>query len=278
MAVKFAICNELFEGWEFAEAFGLISSLGYNGVEIAPFTFGVPVADISAERRSEVRELASSCDLEIVGLHWLLARTEGLHINSPDAEVRRRTVDYLKELVRLCSDLGGKIMVFGSPQQRSIPPGLSYREAWDLTKRSFAEVMSLCADLGVTICIEPLGAEETDCVNTAAEAMRMVDEMNHPNFKMILDVKAMCADTAEIPEIIRSAAGYFKHLHANDANRRGPGSGDTDFRPIAAALREVGYDGYVSVEVFDFEPDPETIARGAIAYLREVFAENDMRE
>ena len=240
-------------------------------MEIAPFTFGRLVTDVPADERATVRKMAESRGLEIVGLHWLLARTEGFYLNHPDAEIRGRTVAYLRDLARCCADLGGRIMVFGSPKQRNVPSGLSYQEAWDLAKESFSEALPVFAELGVTLCVEPLSTEETDFINTAAEAIKLVDEIGHSNFKMMLDVKAMCSEPRPLPEIIESAAGYFKHFHANDANLRGPGFGDTDFRPIEAALRKVGYDGYVSVEVFDFSPDPETIARKSIAYLKDVF-------
>ncbi len=72
-------------------------------------------------------------------------------------------------------------------------------------------------------------------------------------------------------QIIRSARDVLAHFHANDANRRGPGFGDTDFVPIAGALDEIGYRGFVSVEVFDFSPDPRTIASRSLEYLRRVF-------
>ena len=265
------MCNELFEGWPFEKAFDLVADVGCQGVEIAPFTFGRLVTDVPADERASVRKMAKVRGLEIVGLHWLLAHTEGFYLNHPDAEIRGRTVAYLKELARCCADLGGRIMVFGSPKQRSVLPGLNYQDAWDLAKEALGQALPTFADAGITLCIEPLGPQETDFINTAAEAMKLVDEIAHPNLKIMLDVKAMSTEPRPIPEIIQSAAGYFKHFHANDANLRGPGFGDTDFRPIEAALRKVGYDGYVSVEVFDFSPDPETIARKSIAYLKGIF-------
>ena len=99
----------------------------------------------------------------------------------------------------------------------------------------------------------------------------MVEAVDQPAFQMMLDVKAMSSENKPIPDIIRSSAQYLEHFHANDANLRGPGSGDTDFEPIAAALNEVGYDRWVSVEVFDFSDGPETIAVESLRYLREVF-------
>jgi sugar phosphate isomerase/epimerase len=123
----------------------------------------------------------------------------------------------------------------------------------------------------VCICIEPLSPQDTNFIQTAAEARRLVEAVGHPGLRMILDVRAMCADEEPIPEIIRKSAPYLEHVHANDPNLSGPGFGDTDFVPIAAALKEIGYDGYVSVEVFDFSPGSERIARESLRYLIQVF-------
>jgi sugar phosphate isomerase/epimerase len=124
---------------------------------------------------------------------------------------------------------------------------------------------------GVTICLEPLAPEETNFINTAADAIRFVKEHRSPNFKIILDVKATCSESKPIPQVIRESWPHFAHFHANDKNLKGPGFGDVDFKPIAAALKEVNYDGFVSVEVFKFDEGPEIIAGKSIEYLKRVF-------
>jgi sugar phosphate isomerase/epimerase len=126
-------------------------------------------------------------------------------------------------------------------------------------------------DRGVTICFEPLAPSETNFINTAEEALRFTRQFESRAMRIILDVKAMCSEGKAIPQIIRESAGGFAYFHANDRNLKGPGFGDVDFVPIAAALRDVGYEGYVSVEVFKFEEGPEVIATKSIEYLRRVF-------
>jgi sugar phosphate isomerase/epimerase len=125
---------------------------------------------------------------------------------------------------------------------------------------------------GVVICLEALTPAETNFINTAAEAIEFVGELPSPNFKIILDVKAMCSEAKPIPQIIRESWPNFAHFHANDKNLKGPGFGAVDFGPIAAALKEVGYDGFVSVEVFKFDEGPEAIATKSLEYLKGVFA------
>lgn len=269
--MKFAICNEMFEGWEFEKVCGAAREAGYGGVEIAPFTLAKLAGDVTDRQRKSIRKAALSAGLEVVGLHWLLAQTEGFHINHPDKSVRERTARYLVELANLCGDLGGEIMVFGSPKQRNVCEGLTRDQAWGYAVETFYRVVPALEERGITLCLEPLAPEETDFLNTAAEAANMVREVGSTSFRLLLDVKAMSSESVAIPELIRTHAGILRHLHANDANKRGPGFGDTDFRPIAAALKEIDFGGWVSVEVFDFKPDPVTVARKSMEYLKSVF-------
>ena len=270
--MRFAICNEIYQGWKLEDTFAHVARMGYAGIEIAPFTLANAVTDISAAERQRIRDLAARNKIEIVGLHWLLVKPEGLYLNHTDATIRARTAKYFVELVDCCADLGGTIMVVGSPKQRNVLEGVSHRQAWDWTATTFRDAVKRAEDRGVTICFEPLSPAETNFVNTAAEAIEFVKSFNSTAFKIILDVKAMCSETKPMPQIIRESWPHFAHFHANDKNLKGPGFGDVDFKPIAAALREVGYDGYVSVEVFKFEEGAEVIASKSIEYLRKSFA------
>jgi sugar phosphate isomerase/epimerase len=266
--MRYAICNETFEGWDHARVCRAAADLGYQGLEIAPFTLAPRITDVPAERRRTLRRQAEDCGLSIIGLHWLLAKTEGLQLTAPDAAVRQRTADYLVALARCCRDLGGELMVFGSPAQRRIPAGAGRAQAADYAVDTFRRALPGIADSGVKLCLEPLSPPEADFINTAAEAAELLDRIDHPNFVLHLDVKAMATDEAPAPELIRRFAARTGHFHANDVNKRGPGFGDTDFVPIFQALCDSGYRGWVSVEVFDYSPDPETIARESIRYMK----------
>jgi sugar phosphate isomerase/epimerase len=149
--------------------------------------------------------------------------------------------------------------------------GVSREEAWAWALEAFGESLRVAEERQVTICCEPLSPAETNFLNTAAEAIRFVQQLDSPNFKIILDVKAMCSEDKPIPQIIRESWPHFAYFHANDKNLKGPGFGEVDFGPIAAALGEAGYKGYVSVEVFNFDEGPEVIASRSIEYLREKF-------
>jgi sugar phosphate isomerase/epimerase len=267
--MRYAICNETFEGWDHARVCRLVAELGYGGLELAPFTLAPRITDVTPQQRQVLRRQAEDCGLRIIGLHWLLAKTEGLHLTSADEAVRRRTSDYLVELARCCCDLGGDLMVFGSPAQRRIPSGATRAQAADYALDTIGHALPGIADCGVKLCLEPLAPPEAEFINTCAEAVALLDRLPHPHFVLHLDVKAMASDEAPTPELIRRHAARTGHFHANDPNRRGPGFGDTDFVPIFRALHETNYAGWVSVEVFDYSPDPETIARESIRYMRE---------
>ena len=268
--MKFAICNELFEGWEWDKVCDFVRGLGYTGLEVSPFTLADSAEEVTPQRRTELRRAAESRGVEVLGLHWLLVKPPGLYITHPDAAVRARTSDYFCGLVDLCADLGGKVMVIGSPKQRSLLPGVKRDRAWDYTKEVFRPVLDPAARRGVTLAFEPLGPAETDFVNTVAEATQLVDELAHPSFRINLDVKAMSSEKASIPDVIRSAKGYVAHVQVNDPNLLGPGMGQVKYEPIVAALRDIGYDGWLSVEAFDFRAGAERIARESIDYLKRV--------
>lgn len=261
----------MFEGWDFADVCRTAAEIGYAGVEIAPFTLGQHPCALDADGRRSLTQAATTASVEIVGLHWLLAGTEGLHISHPDSLVRERTAQYLCDLVDLCSDVGGELVVFGSPKQRSIPAELDTQQAWANAVETVRKVIPALESSNIVLCVEPLSPEETDFLNSAEEAAEMIRELDSSNVRMILDVKAMSSEKSSPGEVIAKYGGLVGHFHANDANKRGPGFGDTDFVPIATSLSDIGYKGWVSVEVFDFSPDPVTIARDSLAYLKKVF-------
>lgn len=274
---KYAICNETFEGWEHSRICGQVAELGYEGLEIAPFTLAPRITDVSAARRMELRRQSEAAGLKIIGLHWLLAKTEGLQLTAPDPAVRRRTADYLLELARCTRDLGGDLMVFGSPGQRRVPAGATKAQAADYAVDTFQMALPGFIDNQVRLCLEPLSPPEADFINTCAEAVQIIERIKHPLFMLHLDVKAMTTETTPRPELIRRYAAITGHFHANDANLRGPGFGAVDFVPIFQALGDARYPGWVSVEVFDYTPDPVTIARESIRYMRECVTEASSR-
>jgi sugar phosphate isomerase/epimerase len=271
--MKFAICNETFLDWPFERAFDFASHCGYTGVEIAPFTIDSDVRRIPSARRAEVRHQADAAGLEVIGLHWLLAKTSGFYLTTPDAAVRRATAEYIGELARLCHDLGGTIMVFGSPQQRNLLPGVTNEQAMEYAAEVFRACLPVFEKTHITLAVEPLGPAEGDFLNTAAEAAQLIQMVGSEHCRLHLDCKAMSSESIPIPELIRRHRDLLEHFHANDPNKQGPGFGDLDFLPIFAALGEIDYQGWVSVEVFDYTPGVERLVQESIENMQACLAE-----
>jgi sugar phosphate isomerase/epimerase len=269
--MQFGICSEIFQGWKLVDALSYARRCGYDAMEIAPFTLARHVTDIGALERTRIREEAARARMTISGIHWVLAQTEGMHVNHPEAAVRARTARYFCDLVDFCADLGGETIVVGSPKQRNLLEGVSFEQAWQWAADTFRDCVKRAGERQVTLCFEPLAPAETNFINTAAEAIRFTRQLDSPQFKIILDVKAMSSESKPVPQIIRESWPHFAYFHANDVNLKGPGFGEVDFGPIAAALKEVGYNGVVSVEVFTFEEGAEAIASKSLEYLRRVF-------
>src|SRR5436190_2873227 len=269
--MDFAICNEIFQGWKIEEAMQFAAKTGYTGIEIAPFTIAKYVTDVGKQERKRIRHAAEDADIAITGIHWVLAHTEGLFLTHNDAAVRDRSSKYFVDLVEFCSDIGGNIIVVGSPKQRNIPLGATAAQAWDWAKETLTAAVGRALQLGVTICLEPLSPQETNFINTAEEAVRFVKQYHSASLKIILDVKGMSSEQKPIPQIIQESWPHFAYFHANDKNLKGPGFGEVDFNPIAVALLDVGYNGWVSVEVFNFDEGPEAIATRSLDYLRKTF-------
>jgi sugar phosphate isomerase/epimerase len=271
--MKFAICNETFLDWPFPKAFQFARECGYTGIELAPFTMALDAKDISAAKREEVRKQAADAGLEVIGLHWLLAKTTGYYLTSPDASVRRATAEYVKELARLCRDLGGWVLVFGSPLQRNVLPGVSMDQAMAYAAEVFRSALPAFEEHDVILAVEPLAPAEGNFLNHASDGVRLIEMVGSPHCRLHLDCKAMSSEGRPIPDIIRENARHLVHFHANDANRQGPGFGELDFVPIFKALNEIGYQGWVSVEVFDYTPGVERLTRESIEYMQRCAAQ-----
>jgi sugar phosphate isomerase/epimerase len=264
---RYALCNEMFGDMPLDKAFAFVAKCGYQGVEIAPFTVGMP-KPVSSQRRAEIVQAAKKVNLEIVGLHWLLAKTEGFHLTTADADARKKTSAYFVELGQLCADLGGKIMVLGSPQQRNLAPGMTKEQGMKNAAECLQAAMPALEKLGVVVALEPLAPAETNFMNSAAEGVELMKLVNSTSCRLHLDCKAMSAEPTPIPELIKKYRDVFVHFHANDANRLGPGFGKLDFKPILQTLADIDYPGWVSVEPTLFELVYGRLARESIANLR----------
>ena len=268
--IKYAMCNELYEAWSFERVCDFLAEHGYGGVEIAPFTFANDTRTITSERRERLRQVAEKAGVQITGLHWLLAKTEGFYLTSPDAGVRKQTAEYFAALIQLCADFHGSYLVLGSPKQRSLLPGVTREQAMDYACDVLGQLVPLLEKTNIVLAVEPLTPAETDFITTAADGVEFMEMIDAPQqVALHLDCKAMMSEAEPIPDLIRKYRKEMVTFHANDPNLQGPGFGQLDFVPIMAALREIEFDGWVSVETFDFSPGPERLTIESIVYMKQ---------
>lgn len=269
--MKFSLCNEVIAELEFAAQCEMAATLGYMGLEVAPFTLGEEPHLLSPTQAAVYRREAEAAGIMITGLHWLLITPKGLSITTPDPVLRTRAIDVLERLIGLCAAIGGSVLVHGSPAQRAVPPGESWETARDRALEVFSRAAAAAAREGVTYCLEPLARRETDFINTVAEAAEIVDRIANPAFQTMIDASAAGNTESEpVATLIDRwlPTGKIGHVQVNDRNRRAPGQGSDRFIPILRALRRNGYDGIVAVEPFDYIPDGPTTAARAIGYLQ----------
>jgi D-psicose/D-tagatose/L-ribulose 3-epimerase len=269
--MRLALCNEVLGGMPLEQQCEVAAALGYDGLEIAPFTLSASPEKISTADAAKIRKVVEASGLVVTGLHWLLVKPDGLSLTDPDAAVRARTLEVMTHLTGLCAELGGAVLVHGSPKQRRIAPGETHHVALARLQDALAQVALTAARAGVIYCIEPLARQETDLINTLAEAAELVRAIDHPNLRTMIDCSAAgLTETESIPSLIDRwlPGGLIAHIQVNDPNRRGPGQGDMKFAPILAALKRHHYAGTIAVEPFDYVPDGPGVAAFSIGYLR----------
>ena len=271
---RFAVCNELYQGYDFSAACREIAAIGYSGIEIAPFTLAEDATSLSAADRGHIRKAIADAGLEFVGLHWLLMSPPGLHATSPDIALRRRTWDFIRGLIDLCADLsssssaGQSVMVFGSPKQRSAVGGVSPHDAVNLFSEELAGAGKHAASREVTLLLEALSPVQTDVVTSLAEAVSIVRQITNPAVQTMFDVHNASDEQLPHTDLIRQYLPFIRHVHVNEMDGREPGTGAYDFAALLAALRANGYAGWISLEVFDFSRPPREIASAALHHLK----------
>ena len=275
--MKFALCNEVLQPLPFARQCEVAAALGYDGLEVAPFTLADDPSAINDAQAAQFRRIAQDHGLVISGLHWLLVAPSGLSIVGADAALRDRTAAVMERLVELCAAMGGSYLVHGSPKQRSVPAGESRAVARERALACFARAARRAEACGVIYCVEPLSPRETDFINTVAEAAELVDAIGSPALRTMIDCSAAGQAEAEPVDALMARwmpSGRIAHVQVNDPNRRGPGQGELAFAPILRTLLQMErlghYRGVVAVEPFDYVPDGVGSAAQAIGYLKGV--------
>ncbi len=240
----------------------IAAELGFDAVEIFAPSPG-------AVDRSELRRLLDRHRLEVAAVGTGAGMlVHGLSLTNPDPERRRKAVDFVRKIIDLGAACNAPAII-GSMQGRwSVEIDRPAALAW--LSAALNELGSHAAEKGLALIYEPLNRYETNLVNTVAEGVELLRSLDVDNVKLLADLFHMNIEETDIADAVRSGRGSIGHLHFVDSNRRAAGMGHLDFVPVAAALQEIGYDGYASAEAFPL-PNPEAAAQATIASFRRLF-------
>ena len=232
----------------------LIKEMGFSGFEIAMFD----PADLAVD---DIRRAFETSDLECTVCAIL---PPGINPISPDAAVRKISVQHLVRCIETTSALGAKLL--GGPLYAPIgylPEHRPTKDEWSWGVDAFQSVCDVLDSCNVTISIEPVNRSETFFVRTAREASSLCDAIGHPRFGVTIDTFHANIEERDIPEALTSIGPRLKHIHASENDRGLLGKGHVDFPGIVAALKRIGYNGYLMIEGFGYSPQ-EINAPGAL--------------
>ena len=266
---RYAVCNETFDGQTFRESCRLAKKTGYEGMEISPGTLAANPASLSVEQRRVIRVQMADSGLRFAGLHSLVSAPTGLHLTTPDNALRTKSWEFFRKLIDLSADLGPHgVMVLGSGKQRAAVDGSTVADARARLQDGLASLALHAGNRGVLLLLEPLSPQFTNVVNTLAEAAALVEEIGSPSVESMFDTHNTVAETEAHDTLLRRYASHIRHVHLNELNGRHPGTGNYNFGLVLNTLREIGYNGWVSLEVFQFKPTGEAIAQETMDVLK----------
>lgn len=264
--MKISISNIAWASSPLQNYLRLIKQLGCNGIELAPsLIWNEPIMS-SKEERKNIKSKIQSFDLEIVGFHALLFTRKDLKLFYSQ-ESRKDTKNYLRRLLELCSDLGGKQIIFGSPANRKIY-NRKYRDCLDQSVEDFYSLAEHARANNVIICIEPLSRKETEFIQSTQEGIELVKRINHPNFKLHIDTKSIFNNKEDVNSIIPNCENLLQHVHVGDVELKEPGTINYNHKKIGQALRNINYNNYVSIEMRENKDDVEGSIKRSINYVK----------
>ena len=275
--MKFGICNEMYVGQPVGEVIEHAAGLGYHGIELAPFALADEVEAMTVAAQRSIAKCAEDNGIEILGLHWLLASPDGLNITAPDAAVRARTLKFFRKLIEIAVNTGGRILTFGSPNQRSFGEGQSRETASARAVDFFSELAPELEAADVTVALEPLEPELTNFITRTSEACDVARAIGSKAIGITLDTHFLrwecAAHGGTYLDAMRRAGPRLAHLHIQDDNSLAPGTGTADFSDYVAAVREIQWAGYVSFEAFGVAEKGrgEELAEQCMAFFRQQF-------
>ena len=276
MNMKYALCNELFGKMDLAASAEITRKAGYGGIEFAPYTvFGsFSPADVQAGIKN-IKLALTENDLSFVGFHWLMVgpqynvKGEELLFSlvSPDKARREIALDRIKLLLSAAGELGGGVLILGSPKSRGSVPGQSAEEAFAIFRDGISSLGDFAVSCNSILLPEHLDHGQCNVLNTLEEAQDIVNYASSPGISGMFDFHNSGDETESWEALIRKYKEIIKHVHINEWDGGPPGTGKSDYAPSFRTLREIGFDGWVSMEIFSEPENPALLITDALEFM-----------
>lgn len=275
--MKLSACTAAFGMADLKKIIKTSAELGYDAVELTA-ALHLPV-ESTKERRKEVLGWIKEAGIECSALHYIFDGT--IRLLSTDPEMMKKSVDYMKKVIDVAYDMESPTVIVGSGgKTRSFEPDWDREDGIQCMADVIRQSGEYAKEKGVTLAIEAINRYETNFLNTLEEAVNFVNLVDHPNVRTMADTYHLNIEEVNPAETIRKYGHTLANLHLADSNRQAPGDGHFDFASVAEALRETGFHGYCSFEVFGlypwklwydtFEESVEHMSNG-IKYARSIF-------
>ncbi|MGA2592477.1 MAG: sugar phosphate isomerase/epimerase [Bryobacteraceae bacterium] len=251
-----------------------IKAAGFDGVEVPLFS---PAQFAAADIRRGLADNGLECTICSI-------LTGGLNMISDDAAVRAKTRVHLEDCVKAAAEVGAQIIAGPLYSPVGLMTGRRRTaDEWQRAVDCYQAIGPVLRDYGVTIAIEPLNRFETYFLNTAADAVALCDAIGHPNVGILFDTFHANIEEKDVAGAYRTVGRHLKHVHTCENDRGIPGTGHVDWKGVFQALRDVQYDGWLTIESFgfalgelsaaasiwrDIAPSPESIAFEGVKFLK----------
>jgi protein FrlC len=248
-----------------------IARIGYDGIEIGAASPHAYPKYLSKDRRREIKHVLDAHGIALSSMLPAPGGGPGNNVASPSPEERRAAIEHYKEVAELCAEWGGRTVLYVAGWQVF---GTSRKQAWEWSRTALTEIGKAAADLGVTMAVEPT-AVDSNLIESCDDAIELMEEVNLPNVKLMFDTIHVMYRNEVPTDYVYQMGKNLHHIHLSDIDRLAPGLGRGDFVGLIAALKEIDFQGYLTMEIgFNTRSvEPDKVAREAYQYIKPLLGE-----
>jgi len=248
-----------------------LSRIGYDGIEIGCAAPHAWPYYLSAKRRMEIKALLEKHRIKASSMLPAPGGGPGANPASSVVEERKWTVQHYKDVIDLAGDLGTPTVLYVAGW---IVYGTRQQDAWNYSLESLREIAAYARPKNITICVEPTSSD-SNLIESADDALLLMEQAGLPNVRVMFDTFHVLYRNEVPSDYIYTMGKNLGHIHLSDFNRLAPGQGGMDFLPVMQALKDVGFEGYVTMEVgFNSRSaHPDSIARASLEHLKALEAQ-----